>query len=197
MLLVMRIILGSKSPRRAEILSFFSLPFEIHSPSFDEEAHPFSGNPLTYAAELSQGKALSLAASFKNCLILTADTVVYREGKTFAKPSTVEEHHQMLQELNGHWHSVFTAVTGRCEERSFTRVEETKVLFHALSTDELTSYCQNVFALDKAGGYAIQGKGALIVKKIEGCYYNVMGLPINALLHVLKHFNIDLWNHLS
>jgi septum formation protein len=193
----MRIILGSKSPRRAEILSFFSLPFEIQTPDFDEEAHPFEDNPGKYASHLAQGKARSLAARFPEAVILSADTVVFKEGKVYAKPSTFEEHKAMLVALNGHWHSVFTAVTSQKGLESTTRVEETRVLFHALNSQEIEAYCRHVPAFDKAGGYAIQGKGALLVKKIEGCYYNVMGLPINALLHVLKHFDIDLWRHLE
>lgn len=194
-LLGMTIILGSTSPRRAEILSFFTLAFEIKTPSFDEEAHPFQGDPIEYAMFLAKGKADSLKNEQK--VVITADTVVYHDGKIFGKPLSLEENFNTIKALNGKQHSVFTAVTGQLGNRQISDIEESKVLFHSLSDEQIWQYCRGVGTLDKAGGYAIQGKGALIVKAIEGCYYNVMGLPLNALQRVLKQFNIDLWSYLA
>lgn len=191
------IILGSESPRRKEILDFFSLPFEQVSSGFSEESVPYTGNPQSYASSLSQGKADALAHRFPNTVVITADTVVYRKGKLYGKPVSMKEALQFLQELNGEWHSVYTAVTVMKNENMQTAVEETRVLFNRLDEHQMQCYLAGQDVLDKAGAYAIQQGGGIIVKKIEGCYYNVMGLPINTLGELLKQFNIDLWQHLK
>lgn len=191
-----RLILGSQSPRRREILSFFSLPFEQISPHFAEESIPFEGNPQSYANILSKGKANSLIHRFPEAVILTADTVVFKDGKLFNKPADDEEALYMLKELNGSWHSVFTSVTTRTKEMEYTECEETKVLFHTLTDRQLALYHQAFKGTDKAGGYGIQMGGSVIVKRMEGCFYNVMGLPIASVSSVLKHAGIDLWHFL-
>lgn len=193
----MKLILGSQSPRRKEILNFFTLPFIQTSPNYDEDAVPFLGNPIEYVKILSKGKADSLAHQYPKSLILTADTIVYREGKIFGKPKDEEEAYQFLTELEGRWHSVFTGLTLRVKDSDFQEVEETRVLFNPLTEEQMKNYHRILHFVDKAGGYMIQGAGGLIVKRIEGCYYNVMGLPINALHALLKHADIDLWNHLK
>lgn len=193
----MELILGSQSPRRREILNFFNLPFRQISPNFDEEAIPFSGNPVDYVQVLSKGKADSLADRFPEALILAADTVVYREGKIYGKPKDDQEAYQFLSELQGQWHSVYTGLTLNVQGRDFHEVAETKVLFNPLTHEQMKNYHQVLHFADKAGGYMIQGSGSLIVNRIEGCYYNVVGLPINALYRVLKFAGIDLWNHLK
>lgn len=190
------LILGSSSPRRKEILSFFTLPFVQAVPIFDEDAHPFLNDPIKYATELSEGKSLSIAPQDPKSVIVTADTVVYKQGKLYAKPANLDESHFFISSLQGGWHSVFTSITGRIGKKMVTEVEETKVLFHPLTRNQIEKYCAAIETHDKAGGYAIQGKGAVIVKRIEGCYYNVMGLPINNLQKVLLHFDIDLWKFL-
>lgn len=192
-----RLILGSQSPRRREILGFFTYPFEQFSPHFAEELIPFEGDPVAYANTLSQGKAASLADRFEKAVILTADTVVFTAGKIFNKPSTDEEALEMLKQLNGSWHSVFTSVTARRGHESHTLAEETRVLFHRLSEEELKRYHLAFHGLDKAGGYGIQMAGSLIVNRMEGCFYNVMGLPLSATRMVLKEAGIDLWRYLK
>lgn len=191
-----RLILGSQSPRRREILSFFSLPFEQFSPHFAEESVPFEGNPALYARALSKGKADSLIHRFPEAVILTADTVVFKEGKLFNKPESAEEALKMLKELNGSWHSVFTSVTAKTKAIEVTECEETKVLFHSLSERQLHLYHQAFKGTDKAGGYGIQMGGSVIVKRMEGCFYNVMGLPIASVASVLNQVGIDLWHYL-
>lgn len=193
----MRLILGSQSPRRKEILSYFALPFEQISPIFDEELVPYEGDPIAYAKILSHGKAASLASKFSKAVILTADTVVYKEGKLYGKPATEEEAFQILSALNGSWHQVFTALTVYKDNHFFTDYEETRVLFHPLSNDQIRLYHQAFHAFDKAGGYGIQLGGYLIVKRMEGCFYNVMGLPTNALQRVLNEVGVDLWHFLK
>lgn len=192
----MQLILGSQSPRRKEILSYFSLPFTQVSPVFDEEAVPFHGEAEPYVAFLSKGKAESLSERFPEALILTADTIVYREGKIYGKPVNDEEAFQSLSELVGRWHTVYTAVTLQKGKQAFQHVEATHVLFNALTPTQIRQYLAHTKWSDKSGGYAIQMAGGIIVRKIDGCYYNVMGLPINALEVLLKNFQIELWDYL-
>lgn len=193
----MQLILASQSPRRKEVLSFFTLPFTQLSPNFDEEAVPFTGNPVEYVKTLSKGKADSMAHAHAGSLILTADTIVVREGKIYGKPKDDKEAYQFLTELQGQWHSVFTGLTLNVNGSDYQEVEETKVLFNALTETQMRSYHRDLHFVDKAGGYMIQGSGSLIVKRIDGCYYNVMGLPVNALHRVLLNAGIDLWQHLK
>lgn len=192
----MQLILGSQSPRRKEILSFFDFPFTQISPDFDEEAIPFHDNPKEYVQILAKGKADSLAQKYQHSLILTADTIVYRTGKIYGKPKNQEEAFQYLSELSGQWHSVFTGLSLAVKGESFQTLEETRVLFNELTDQQMKNYLNELALSDKAGGYMIQGAGSLIVKRIEGCYYNVMGLPVNALSSLLNLAGIDLWNHL-
>lgn len=191
----MQLILGSQSPRRREVLSFFDIPFRQVSPHFDEDSVPFHGNPQEYVQTLSKGKADSLAHEFPKETILTADTIVYREGKIYGKPKNQEEAFQYLKELSGKWHSVFTGLTLSSKGQDFQTVDETLVLFNSLTDEQIKTYYQMLTLSDKAGGYMIQGSGGLIVKRIEGCYYNVVGLPINALYSLLLQAGIDLWKH--
>lgn len=191
----MQLILGSQSPRRKEVLNFFDLSFKQVSPHFDEDAIPFQDNPKEYVQILARGKADSLAPEFPEAMILTADTVVYKQGKIYGKPRDQQEALEYLKELSGRWHSVFTGLTIVSKGNYFNTLEETRVLFNSLTEEQMQTYSQMLHVSDKAGGYMIQGAGGLIVKRIEGCYYNVLGLPINALCIVLKQAGIDLWKH--
>lgn len=191
------IILGSQSPRRKEILGYFSLPFEQVTPSFDEESVPFEDNPTEYVCELSNGKALSLHHRFPDRIILTADTIVYWEGKIYGKPGNEQEAVQTLSHLAGKWHSVYSGVTLRYLDQEFHRFEETRVLFNSLTPNQIHMYQTKLHCADKAGGYAIQNAGGIIVNRIEGCYYNVMGLPINSVRELLLCAGIDLWEYLK
>lgn len=191
------LILGSKSPRRKEILSYFALPFEQVESGFPEESLNFEGDPALYACQLSQAKSEALFSRFPTHIILTADTVVYKEGKLYGKPENKEEAIQFLSELSGSWHSVYTALSIRQGEHEFHQAEETRVLFRLLTNQQIALYQEAIDWHDKAGGYAIQESGALIVERVEGCYYNVMGLPIGTLAHLLQKININLWNYLK
>jgi len=193
----MQIILGSGSPRRGEILRFFSLPFIQVPSAFDEDSVPFAGDPASYVQELSRKKGESLLNTYPDQPILTADTTVFCEGTIYNKPKSREEAVFFLQNLSGKWHSVFTSLSLFYQGSGETRCEETRILFHPLSFDQIDSYLQHINFLDKAGSYAIQQGGGLIVKKIEGCYYNVMGLPLGALRELLLSIHIDLWQHMK
>jgi septum formation protein len=193
----MDLILGSQSPRRKEILSYFSLPFRQIASDFDESLVPFTGDPRAYAEELSQKKAEALHTLYPASTIITADTVVYFDGKLLNKPKSQEEAFHMLEMLSGRWHHVFTAVTVQHNGKPHSKVEETKILFHPLTPEQILSYHAACSYLDKAGAYAIQYSGNIIVKHIDGCYYNVMGLPINVLKELLFKVGIDLWKFLK
>lgn len=192
----MQIILGSQSPRRKEILGYFKLPFSQVSPSFDEEAVPFGGKPEDFVCMLSKGKADSLSHQFPAAVILTADTIVYREGKIYGKPRDDKEAFLSLSELVGKWHTVYTGVTVQRGNKTFSQAEATGVLFNDLTPEQIRHYIAHTDCADKAGGYAIQMAGGLIVRKIDGCYYNVMGLPINTVEALLKNLSIELWDYL-
>jgi septum formation protein len=192
-----QLILGSQSPRRMEILSFFSFPFTVITSNFDENEIPFEGDPIRYVCEIAKGKAQTLAQQFPEAMILTADTTVHKDGKIYGKPNDSEEAFQALSELAGQWHSVFTGVTLFSENQIWSASEETRVLFNPLSPQEICHYHKKFHWSDKAGGYSIQMGGGLAVKKIDGCYYNVVGLPINSVRELLLKVKIDLWDYLK
>lgn len=191
-----KIILGSSSPRRREILNFFDLPFDQITSTFDEKAVPFTGDPVQYTKTLSEGKALSINAD-ADTIIITADTIVFKDGKIYHKPANETVLRQYLMELQGQWHSVFTAVTLRKGSIIHTGVEETRVHFNSLTPEQIVHYCSRLHWSDKAGGYAIQMGGGLVVNRIEGCYYNVMGLPINTLHDLFNRIGIELWEYVK
>lgn len=192
----MELILGSQSPRRGEILHFFSLPFKQVPSHFDEETIVFEADPIKYVQTLAEKKGLSLTKDYPESIILTADTVVFLEGKVYNKPKDRKEAVSFLNSLSGKWHTVYTALALHSQGKHFSRVEKTDILFHELKPTHIEHYLDKINFLDKAGSYAIQQGGSLIVKEIRGCYYNVMGLPLNALRELLALVDIDLWKHM-
>lgn len=193
----MHIVLGSQSPRRKEILDFFKLPFSVCSSDFDESSVVFDGSPEAYVKTQAKEKAFSLKELHKNDLIITADTTVHFNKKLFQKPLDEKEAFAFLKELSGNTHEVYTGVAVLYQGELLTEVAMTKVTFHRIDTTQIQNYIKAINPLDKAGAYAIQGLGSLIVSKIEGCYYNVMGLPIHSLCVLLKKVGIDLWAYIA
>ncbi len=192
----MRLILGSTSPRRVEILGFFSYPFEQISPQFDESSVTFQGDPASYALEIARGKADSLALQHRDAAILTADTCVSYEDQILNKPADESEAFEMLQMLSGSFHTVYTGLVARHGSEEYTDVAKTEVEFHALSKTQMERYHAAFEGRDKAGGYGIQMAGSVIIKQIKGCFYNVMGLPPASLCPLLQKVGIDLWDYL-
>jgi septum formation protein len=172
----MKIILASQSPRRHEILQFLKIPFTVHSSNFNEDEIAFTGCPISFVNKQSICKGQMVQMLYPKDVIISADTTVYFRNQLFQKPTS----HQQAFVLR--------------EERVLTLSEETKVTFRDLQEDQIHKYIEMVHSLDKAGGYAIQGIGSLLVSKIEGCYYNVMGLPVQTLVKLLKEVDIDVWN---
>lgn len=193
----MELILGSASPRRREILEFFNIPFRQEESQFDELSVSKEGGPENYVCEVSRGKAHSLAKRFPDQYILTADTEVSLNGKIYGKPSSHAESLRMLEELSGHWHSVYTGLTLLHGIEEHVAVEETRVLFHPTTLKQREQYVAAIPTFDKAGGYAVQGTGSILISRIDGCYYNVMGLPVHTLQKLLKKMDIDLWEFLK
>jgi septum formation protein len=186
-------MLGSQSPRRQEILSFFKRPFTVCSSGFDESTVIFNGSPTTYVETQAKEKAQALAQYSKDAIVLTADTTVSFNSTLFQKPQNQQEAFLFLKELSGQTHEVYTAICLLYQETLLVAAEMTKVTFHPITDIQINQYINKIDTLDKAGGYAIQGPGSLIVSKIDGCYYNVMGLPVNTLCKLLKKVGINLW----
>lgn len=186
------LILGSQSPRRKEILSYFKIPFRQLTPDFDEEAAPVLMDPALYATSLATEKARSLRG--QGDWILGADTVVFKDGKYFSKPKDRQEARAFLQEFSGKWQIVVTGLALVHGDEVWVEHAETKVLFNSLSDREIEHYLDQNIWQDKAGGYTIVGHASLLVEKIDGCFYNVMGLPVNALKRLLSKVGVDLWS---
>ncbi len=186
------IILASASPRRKEILEKTGLQFMVDESSYEEETD--SGlKPRELARYLSREKAREVARRHRDALIIAADTIVVSGGRLFGKPRRTQEAREMLKALSGKSHSVITGFTiiDTKEKKEFSKTVESKVFFKKLSADEIEAYIRSGEPFDKAGAYGIQGLGAVIVKKIEGDFFNVMGLPLNALSESLKKFGIN------
>ena len=188
-----RLILASSSPRRRELLEKLGCSFQV-MPSQVGESINEALAPDEYVKELSRLKALNVASRVSNGIIIAADTVVVLDGVILGKPETSEKAQQMLRALSGKEHQVVTGVvvvdakTKMMEQEVVT----TNVKFRKLSDNLINRYVDTGEPLDKAGAYAIQGKGALLVESIEGCYYNVVGLPLVTVSKLLEGFGAGL-----
>lgn len=191
------IILASSSPRRAEILRYFSLPFTQYPSHFDESVIPFNKDPESYAKKLAGKKASLVADTFSQEIVLAADTIVYFKGKIYNKPKNKQEAFAMLQELSNQWHVVMTAVSMCKKDVCYSALEKSYVLFNPLTEEQIRLYHKSDPCLDKAGGYGIQGSGSILVNRIIGCYYNIMGLPINVVTELLSKMQVNLWHYLK
>src|SRR5215469_10938206 len=183
----MKLILASASPRRAEILRSAGFSFTVLSSAVDETPYP-SESPHEYVERLAGAKAELVAArAVGPAIVIAADTVVTLEGKILGKPRSTDDARKMLEQLSGRTHSVVTGVTlirlPDVERRSF--VEATLVHFASLSEHDIIQYLATDEPYDKAGAYAIQGRAGRYVPHIEGCYFNIVGLPLAHLTRVL------------
>jgi nucleoside triphosphate pyrophosphatase len=183
----MKLILASASPRRAEILHNAGLSFTVISSAVDETPVPREV-PRELVLRLATAKAeLVGARAVGPAIVIAADTVVTLEETILGKPRTTEDARQMLEKLSGRTHSVVTGVAlirlPDAERRQF--VEVTQVHFGMISPDEITRYLASGEPFDKAGAYAIQGQAGRYIPRIEGCYFNVVGLPLARLCREL------------
>ncbi len=187
------IILASASPRRKELLERIGLRFEVEPSNYEEDIH--SGlEPHELAQKISLKKALTVAGKHKNAIVIAADTFGVIDGQILDKPHTEEEARKMLAMINGKSHSVITgfSIIDTGKNKTVSRAVETKVYIRKLTPTEIDAYVRSKEPLDKAGAYAIQGLGAVIVERIEGDYFNVVGLPLSALAEALKEFGINI-----
>ncbi len=176
------LILASKSPRRKELLSLITENFVVKTADVDESL-PNNIKPDRAVEYLSRIKAEPFGNSTDT--VIGADTVVAVDGIILGKPKDRDDAYNMLKLLSGKYHSVFTGVTVISPQKTITFSVETKVKFFELKDNEIKSYIDTSEPFDKAGGYGIQGKGCLLVEKIEGDYFNVVGLPVSTLNKVL------------
>ena len=167
------------------------LSFTVDPSSYEEELLP-AVKPRLLACSLSSEKAKAVAKKYRNALIIAADTFIAYRDHLMGKPHTEKEAIRMLGILNGRVHSVVTGFTimDTVTAKKLSRAVETKVWFRKLTKKEIISYVKTGEPLDKAGAYAIQGLGSLMVKRIEGDYFNVIGLPLCSLVEALKKFGV-------
>lgn len=190
----MEIVLASKSPRRQELLKRIVDDFKIIESDFNEDTVSFNGDVEEYVKLLARGKALAVKEKIDNSsVIIGVDTVVYYNNKILGKPKNYDDAYSMLSALSGNTHKVYSGVcivnAENLNIESF--VCETKVKFSKLTHNQIDKYIKSKEPMDKAGAYGIQGLGGVFVEKIDGCYYNVMGLPINKLNVYLSSYKIS------
>ena len=188
-----RIVLASGSPRRQELLNRIGITdFDIRVPQTDEH-YPTGLTPAQIVEYISREKA---DAAAKLCtpeeIVITADTMVFLDDIKLGKPSDEAEALAMLTALQGHHHAVCTGVTVRQGGRALTRALRTEVYFRPASEAELRAYIAGGEPMDKAGAYGVQGQGALLVERIDGDFFNVMGLPVLLLSRMLAEFGVKL-----
>lgn len=191
------LILASLSPRRAEILRHAGFDFEVFPSAIDESRSPREAAPayVWRVAELKARTAMSRLRANRlkdHSVILAADTVVAIDGDILGKPLSSDDARRMLRRLSGKWHEVYTglAVLPVSVQRATVIVEKTRVEFVRLSESEIDEYIQTGEPFDKAGAYAIQGRAAKFIPRIDGCYFNVMGLPLARLHAILSELKL-------
>ncbi|MCX7728410.1 MAG: Maf family nucleotide pyrophosphatase [Bacteroidia bacterium] len=182
------IILGSQSPRRKELLKMLDIPFTtVHLNAHED--YPIHLIKEEIAEYLAEKKSL-LYSIKNNDLLITADTIVWIDNKVLNKPQNIEEAKEMLRLLSGKVHSVYTGVCIKTSYHTFIFSDESKVYFKNLTDKEINYYTEKYLPLDKAGAYGVQEWiGAIAIHKIEGSYFNVMGLPIHLVYQHLKILN--------
>ena len=188
-----KIVLASGSPRRQELLVRMGISdFDIRVPEV-EERYPEGLSPEETVCYISREKsdAARLLCGPEE-IIITADTMVFLDEKRLGKPKNENEALAMLTALAGRQHTVCTGITVRQGEKVLTAAEHTDVYFHPATESQLRAYIRTGEPMDKAGAYGVQGKGALLVERIDGDFFNVMGLPVSLLSDLLKPFGINL-----
>ncbi|MBR7179728.1 MAG: septum formation inhibitor Maf [Oscillospiraceae bacterium] len=187
----MNLILASQSPRRRELLGLTGLDFIVRVADIDEtmdERKP----PVEEVARVSREKALAVSRE-PDDVVIAADTIVVCEGKILGKPKDAQDAFRMLSMLSGRSHQVMTGMTVLRGDEIVTHTEVTKLRFRDLLPEEVNAYIASGEPMDKAGAYGIQGGAALFCTRMEGDYYNVMGLPVCALSVILRTFGLPIW----
>lgn len=181
------VILASSSPRRRELIKLICSDFRVIPPECDEKL-PADISTYDAAEYLSDLKCRYIADIYDNSVVIGCDTVVICDGAIFGKPANDEDAKRMLRALSGKEHSVISGVTIGYNKRYLSFSVDTKVTFRQLSETDIDAYVRSGEPLDKAGAYGIQGAGSLLVEKINGDFYNVVGLPVSELAVKLEGF---------
>ena len=191
----MKVILASKSPRRVEILEKIVKEFEVVQSNFDENTIDFKGDIEKYVKDLSRNKAIEVSKRLNEpSIVIAADTVVFQNGKVLEKPKNEEDAFSMLSSLSGNTHKVYSGICliNTYDDTVVTDCDCTEVRFSELNPRQIRNYINSGEPMDKAGAYGIQGLGGAFVEGIKGCYYNVMGLPLNKLYKALENYDITI-----
>lgn len=186
------LVLASTSPRRISLLKQLGVPFEAVDPGDAENSVAL--DPVAHVRDHALSKAEAVAAKYPDRLVIAADTIVVLDGRILEKPRNMEEAKAMLRVLCGRIHTVVSAVALVERDRGLSdlRIEETKVGMKKLTEEEIEAYVATGEPMDKAGAYAAQGIGAVIIERVEGCFYNVVGLPMSLLYDMLKDAGVDM-----
>ncbi|HLE36306.1 MAG TPA: Maf family protein [Candidatus Acidoferrales bacterium] len=185
---MMKLILASSSPRRAEVLADAGFTFEVVAARVDESRRA-GEQAEAYVRRLAEAKARAVAGGVSPpAIVIAADTVVVMDGEVLGKPASAEDAGRMLRRLSGRTHQVLTglAVLKIPGGAARVEIETTRVTFAPLTEAEIEAYVASGEPLDKAGAYAIQGRGGRLVARVEGCYFNVVGLPLARLYRILR-----------
>jgi septum formation protein len=187
-----RIILASGSPRRKELLEQVGLEFEVIPSDYEEDLSLELG-PHDLAKALSLGKVQDVANKHRDAVVIGADSLLVFEGRGYGKPADGKEVKELLSRLSGKRHEVVTGLTiiEAGVGRVVSKAVETKVYFRKLTEGEIEAYVASGEPMGKAGAYAIQGLGAVLIEKIEGDFYNVVGLPVAVVAESLKEFGVE------
>lgn len=186
----MRVILASSSPRRLQLLQQIGIEAEVRPAAFDELSTGKMADEVVLTNAVGKCQAVCAACGDK-VPVIAADTVVVLDGKILGKPKDAADAVRMLTELSGRKHKVLTGVAVSFDGRQLAEVCETEVIFRTLTAAEIAYYVATGEPLDKAGAYGIQGRGAVFVEKINGCYNNVVGLPLTRLHLMLAKLGVD------
>src|SRR4030043_1858301 len=187
------VILASASPRRKELLEKIGIRFKVEPSNYEEDI-PLGLEPHELAQKISLEKAKAVASKHKNAIVIPADTFIVFGDQILGKPHTEKDARKMLEAISGKSHSVITgfSIIDTGTSKALSKSVETKIYVRKLTLAEIDAYVKSKEPLDKAGAYAIQGLGAVIVERIEGDYFNVIGLPLSALAEGLKGFGVDI-----
>jgi septum formation protein len=184
------IILASSSPRRAAIFRQIGITFKQIASKIEEKAED-GEEPPAYAKRLAVSKARSVLLNHRQSIVIGCDTLVVLKGKILEKPKDIDDARIMLLRLSGKEHAVCSAVAIATKNDVYAATDSTRVFFRTIKEEELEWYLNSGEPMDKAGAYAIQGKGGVFVKKIEGCYYNVVGFPLSRFVTLLEEVKIS------
>ncbi len=185
-----RVVLASGSPRRRDLLTLIGVPHEVHPANVDE-TYVSGEEPREHAERLARAKAAKVSGLEKDALVIGADTIVVVDEAVLGKPRDKRDASRMLSLLSGRTHVVMTAVAAAYAGRIMSSVEIVGVTFRDLTGGEIDSYIATGEPMDKAGAYGIQGYGATIVRRVDGDFFAVMGLPLVKLVELMKELGLS------